>query len=93
MCDPAALRLALDDAARGLREVGLPLDGSPAPVSAADSAPDWAHRASVLYETLVLLAARVEPYATARGSAERRVRAVVAAASLPAGARRPADSD
>lgn len=80
VCDPAALRLALDDAARSLCEAGLPLDGSPAPVSAADSAPDWAHRVGVLYETLVLLAARVEPYAAAPGSAERRVRAAVAAA-------------
>lgn len=74
-----------------LREVGLPLDGSPAPVSAADSASDWAHRAGVLYERLVLLAARVEPYAAAPGSAGRRVRAAVAGAGGTPGAGQPAE--
>ncbi|MFE3608347.1 hypothetical protein [Streptomyces goshikiensis] len=68
----AALRRALDDAARGLRPLGLSLDGSPATWTATDSSTEWARRAGQLYETLVLLAARIEPYAATPEAAAAR---------------------
>ncbi|MFD9575360.1 hypothetical protein ACFWBI_36775 [Streptomyces sp. NPDC059982] len=77
----AALRRALDDAARGMRQLGLSLDGSLASWSPTDSSTEWASRAGQLFETLVLLAARIEPHAAAPDAAAGRVRA--AAASTP----------
>ncbi|MFI1285220.1 hypothetical protein ACH4U5_31460 [Streptomyces sp. NPDC020858] len=74
----AGLRLALDDAARSLRTLGLSMDG-PATWAPADSAAQWALRAGELYETLTLLVARIEPYAEEPGAAAGRVRAAAAA--------------
>ncbi|MFD4933383.1 hypothetical protein [Streptomyces virginiae] len=71
----AALRLALDDAARRLHPLGLTLDGGPAAWAHTDSATEWADRAGQLYEALALLVARVEPYAATPEAAARRVRA------------------
>ncbi|MER5482547.1 hypothetical protein ABT024_04935 [Streptomyces sp. NPDC002812] len=71
---PAALRLALDDAARALRSLGLSLDGPPT-WAHTDSSTEWADRAGQLFQTLELLAARIEPYAESPAAAARRVRA------------------
>ncbi|EFL19904.1 hypothetical protein [Streptomyces sp. C] len=69
----AALRLALDDAARSLRGLGLSLNGSPASWAHSDSSIEWALRADQVFETLAALAARVEPYAATPEAAARRV--------------------
>ncbi|MFD0352916.1 hypothetical protein ACFVHW_04090 [Streptomyces sp. NPDC127110] len=75
----AALRSALDDAARCLKPLGLSLDGNPATWTHTDSSTEWADRAGQLYQTLDLLARRIEPYAATPEDAARRVRAAAVA--------------
>ncbi|MFD0352919.1 hypothetical protein ACFVHW_04105 [Streptomyces sp. NPDC127110] len=65
----AALRGALDKAARSLQPLGLSLDGRPAAWAPSESSMEWAVRADRVFETLALLWTRIKPYTATSGDA------------------------